>query len=1173
MKTQNGKLTIEKRNVTLTSATDTKEFDGNALTNDKVTVSGDGFADGEGATYNVTGSQKIAGSSPNYFTYTLKSGTKAENYTITKNEGTLTVTNRNAKYEITVVAKSKTEKYDGKGKTVEGLVTTTFVVNGNTYTVEGLSANAAGTDAGEYAANVTGTAVVKDADGHDVTAQFAVKTQNGKLTIDPKKVTLTSANATKKYDKTALTKNEVTSDGFVGDDGAEYTVTGTQTLVGASENTFTYSLKEGTKAENYAITTIFGILTVTDGTTTDPVDPNKVVTKTHNNKTYELGDTVNFEIKVTNIYDAPKTITITEKAGVTITGQSVFENVAAGATVTTYAQYTITEADILAGRFRNDVTATFKDGKSFDNKDDVVPDNKNGHLTVSKETTNTPKNGKAYALGEEITYKVTVTNDGNLTISNIKVTDALTGNVGNDAWTVASLAPGKRESFTAKYTVTEADILEGKVVNEATATGTGSDGEDAEVTPGKKEDPTDAKNGHLTVTKETTSTPKNGNTYALDEKITYEVTVTNDGNLTITDIKVTDALTGNVGNDAWTVASLAPGKSQTFEAEYTVTEADVLAGEVVNVATATGTSPDPEKTTPDVTPGDTKDPTVTPAPSLFISKEAAKDTPAQVGLGDTISYTITVVNNGNVTIKEVTVKDSLTGDEKTYDALKPGDKKELTVTYKVTEADILAGKVINTATVTGKDPSGNPIDNKDDETVTTEAKDGKLVITKTTTSTPKENGKYALGETIKYQIVAKNAGNLTITNIKVTDELTGDAWTIKSLAPGKSETFTAQYTVTEKDILAGKVVNVATATGTSPDPENPEVPVTPGEKEDPTDTVKATYTVDKSIVNQKDEYEIGDTIEYQIVVENTGNVTIKDINVTDQLTDASGKVTFTDVDGAKLNDENTVTINKLEPKSKVTLKCEYEVTREDAGKSIVNTAIAKSDTEIPDPENPNKPIKPADPEDSTDPVPVEKLYNLIIHYVYADGTTAAADYTGTYLAGEPYGPVYSPEIDGYTPNYAFVRSGSQGMPAQDVELTVVYTANPAQTPDLTPNPTNAGDDNPGLVQTQTTAAQATIQPQANNIPVGAAIEPNVDGGIDVVPVVDEQVPLADMDLENHDCCILHFLLMLLALLVLALYTRSMKKRQERINELREELETEMLKRELGLVDEKENAEM
>lgn len=87
-----GTLTINKRSVTLTSASDSKVYDGTALTNDKVTVGGEGFATGEGATYNVTGTITSVGKADNTFTYTLNEGTKATNYTITKTEGKLTIT-------------------------------------------------------------------------------------------------------------------------------------------------------------------------------------------------------------------------------------------------------------------------------------------------------------------------------------------------------------------------------------------------------------------------------------------------------------------------------------------------------------------------------------------------------------------------------------------------------------------------------------------------------------------------------------------------------------------------------------------------------------------------------------------------------------------------------------------------------------------------------------------------------------------------------------------------------------------------------------------------------------------------------------------------------------------------------------------------------------------------
>lgn len=83
---------ITPRNVTLTSGSATKEYDGTPLTNNTVTA--EGFVNGEGATYNVTGTQTEVGSSENKFTYTLNSDTKPGNYNITTQCGTLTVTEK-----------------------------------------------------------------------------------------------------------------------------------------------------------------------------------------------------------------------------------------------------------------------------------------------------------------------------------------------------------------------------------------------------------------------------------------------------------------------------------------------------------------------------------------------------------------------------------------------------------------------------------------------------------------------------------------------------------------------------------------------------------------------------------------------------------------------------------------------------------------------------------------------------------------------------------------------------------------------------------------------------------------------------------------------------------------------------------------------------------------------
>ena len=85
---------IKQRKVTLLSASDEKSYDGQPLTNGNIKESGDGFAEGEGATYAVTGSQTEVGTSKNTFSYKLNANTKADNYAITTAEGTLTVTKK-----------------------------------------------------------------------------------------------------------------------------------------------------------------------------------------------------------------------------------------------------------------------------------------------------------------------------------------------------------------------------------------------------------------------------------------------------------------------------------------------------------------------------------------------------------------------------------------------------------------------------------------------------------------------------------------------------------------------------------------------------------------------------------------------------------------------------------------------------------------------------------------------------------------------------------------------------------------------------------------------------------------------------------------------------------------------------------------------------------------------
>ena len=174
------KLTVEKRPVTLASASGSKQYNGEPLTNDDVIVGGDGWVDGQGAAYSFTGSQKIVGSSENAFECIPNEGTNLDN----------------------------------------GFETLEFQINGQTFYVSGVEASATGTDAGEYPVTKSGQAVVTDVEGNDVTEQFIVNIDDAKLTIvegEPAQIDSnepSSSTPSKTTGKTAASKLAKTGDGI-----------------------------------------------------------------------------------------------------------------------------------------------------------------------------------------------------------------------------------------------------------------------------------------------------------------------------------------------------------------------------------------------------------------------------------------------------------------------------------------------------------------------------------------------------------------------------------------------------------------------------------------------------------------------------------------------------------------------------------------------------------------------------------------------------------------------------------------------------------------------------------------------------------------------------------------------------------------------------------------------
>jgi LPXTG-site transpeptidase (sortase) family protein len=432
----------------------------------------------------------------------------------------------------------------------------------------------------------------------------------------------------------------------------------------------------------------------------------------------------------------------------------------------------------------------------------------------------------------------------------------------------------------------------------------------------------------LTVTK-TTSTPLVVNGPS-GTSATYTITVTNNPTRgTAINLSISDNLPSDFTFASTTSVSLSGGATRPSTADPTAGDTDPTWGTfeipgggqieitfVVNIAPsvldgtydnpALTTYADPQRTTSGGTTSASYDSAsssgedvtvVSQNPALDVTKSETSAGP--YGVGDTITYDIVVENTGNVTLTGVTVSDPVA----TVGAcapvqpstLAPGATMTCAASYVVTQADIDAGSFTNTATA----DSGETGPDTDSETVTF-TQTAALDVTKSETSA----GPYGVGDTITYDIVVENTGDVTLTGVTASDPVaTVGACTPaqpSSLTPGATMTCAASYVVTQADVDAGSFTNTATADSaeTGPDTDDETVTFTQMaalEIVKEVGTSPAGPWIDTSIT-----VDVGDDVYYRITVENTGNVTLTGILVSDPDVDTSG-CTWTDPLGVGLS--------------------------------------------------------------------------------------------------------------------------------------------------------------------------------------------------------------------------------------------------------------------------------
>jgi uncharacterized repeat protein (TIGR01451 family)/fimbrial isopeptide formation D2 family protein len=331
-------------------------------------------------------------------------------------------------------------------------------------------------------------------------------------------------------------------------------------------------------------------------------------------------------------------------------------------------------------------------------------------LSVTKVLTNAPD---PIEVGSVLTYTVTATNSGNVTLNNVTVSDDL---IDPSSVVCATLEVDEDCVLTGTYTVIQDDVDAGEIVNTGTAESEETDPVEDTVTtpiPG------------LSII-EATSVCVNDAPY-LDYELsasgTTDPTVTvrwiaNDGSGDVLDEESDLELSGRL---LWVEAAVDdsgngtawPGWDRDGEGNWvevpTQARPTVMVEFEVNPSVATVVN------YPDATPDCRVDPS---QPVLELDKSLTS-APDPIVQGSELTYTIIATNAGNVTLFDVVIEDDMISpDTVQCDELLPGEQCVLVGTYTVTEADVMADEIVNIATANGQDSVGNPVPEQADSEVT-----------------------------------------------------------------------------------------------------------------------------------------------------------------------------------------------------------------------------------------------------------------------------------------------------------------------------------------------------------------------------------------------------------------------------------------------------------------------
>ena len=315
--------------------------------------------------------------------------------------------------------------------------------------------------------------------------------------------------------------------------------------------------------------------------------------------------------------------------------------------------------------------------------------------------------GRVDSADDDITYTITVFNDGNMTLHNVQVTALLGGTLSNptgDANNNDLLDLGETWTYTTVYDVQQSDIDNGGLVDSGLTIDNTAEVDTDQTDPVTAAASVDVVQDPRVLVDMTALIPDgdhDGEIDSPDDDITYTITVFNDGNMTLDNVQVTTDIGGPVsgpsGDNGNGVLDL--GETWTYTTVYDVQQSDIDNGGVVDALLSIDNTVEvvTDQTDP-VTASASVDVDQQPSVTLDVAGTLNDGDNDRPDAGETISYAFAVTNSGNMTLFDVDVSDpDVTVSGTTIVSLAPGasDGTTFTGSYEIEQADIDAGSFTN----------------------------------------------------------------------------------------------------------------------------------------------------------------------------------------------------------------------------------------------------------------------------------------------------------------------------------------------------------------------------------------------------------------------------------------------------------------------------------------------